>query len=49
MKIQEKCILCVVNQAIRVADMVGLKEKDDLLRSVFTYLSKVECDYRKYH
>lgn len=42
MRIQEKCIPCVVNQAIKVADMVGLKEKDDLLRSVFTYLSKVD-------
>lgn len=45
MQIQEKCIPCIVNQAIRVADMVGLKEKDDLLRSVFTYLSKV--DFKK--
>lgn len=42
MKIQEKCIPCIVNQAIKVADMVGLKEKDDLLRCVFTYLSKVD-------
>lgn len=42
MRIQEKCIPCVVNQAIKVADMVGLQEKNDLLRSVFSYLSKVD-------
>lgn len=42
MKIQEKCLPCIVNQAIKVADMVGLKEKDDLLRSVFAYLSQVD-------
>lgn len=42
MRIQEKCIPCIVSQAIKTADMVGLKEKDDLLRSVFAYLSKVD-------
>lgn len=42
MKIQEKCIPCVVNQAIRVGDMVGLSEKDGLLREVFAYLSRVD-------
>lgn len=42
MKIQEKCIPCIVNQAIKTANMVGLKEKDVLLRRVFTYLSKVD-------
>lgn len=42
MRIQEKCIPCIVNQTIKVADMVGLQEKNDLLRSVFSYLSKVD-------
>lgn len=42
MRIHDKCIPCTVNQAIKVADMVGLKEKDDLLRNVFIYLSKVD-------
>ncbi len=42
MKIKEKCIPCIVSQAIKVADMAGLKEKDELLRSVFSYLSKVD-------
>lgn len=42
MKMQEKCLSCIVNQAIKTANMVGLKEKDNLLRSVFAYLSKVD-------
>ncbi len=42
MKIQEKCIPCIVNQTIKVADMAGIKEKDTLLRSVFAYLSKAD-------
>lgn len=42
MKIQEKCIPCVVNQAIKVADMVGLEDKNELLRNVFSYLSRVD-------
>lgn len=42
MKIQEKCIPCVVNQAIKAADMAGLADKDELLRKVFAYLSKAD-------
>ncbi len=42
MRIQEKCIPCIVNQTIKTADMVGLKEKDGLLRKVFAYLSTVD-------
>lgn len=41
-KIQEKCLPCIVNQAIKIANMVGLKEKDNLLRCVFDYLSRVD-------
>ncbi len=42
MKIQEKCIPCMVSHAIKMADMVGLKEKEHLLKSVFTYMSGVD-------
>lgn len=42
MKIQERCMPCMVNQAIKVADMVGLEDKFELLRKVFAYLSKVD-------
>lgn len=41
MKIQEECIPCIVNQAIKVANMVGLEDKNELLRNVFAYLSQV--------
>lgn len=33
---------CIVDQAIKTANMVGLKEKDNLLRHVFAYLSRVD-------
>ncbi len=42
MRIQDKCIPCVVNQSIKVADMVGIADKSELLRKVFTYLSQVD-------
>ena len=42
MKIQEECIPCIVNQAIKVANMVGLENKNELLRNVFAYLSQVD-------
>lgn len=42
--VQERCLPCIVNQTLKVANMVGLAEKDELLKKVFEYLSKV--DYR---
>ena len=42
MKLQDKCIPCIVNQAIKVADMVGIEDKNDLLKETFRYLSGVD-------
>ena len=42
MRIQDKCIPCTVNQAIKVADMVGIEDKSELLKKVFAYLSEVD-------
>lgn len=42
MKLQEECLPCIVNQAIKVADMVGIKDKNDLLKEMFRYLSSVD-------
>lgn len=42
MKLQEKCILCIVSQSIKVADMVGIDDKNDLLKEMFRYLSDVD-------
>lgn len=42
MKIQEKCLPCIVNQVLKVANIVGLQEKEGLLKKVFLYLSEVD-------
>lgn len=42
MRMRDQCIPCVVNQAIKVAEMVGLKEKGPLLQKAFAYLSGVD-------
>ena len=44
MKLQDKCLPCIVNQAMKVADIVGLQEKSQLLRRVFGYLSRVDYE-----
>lgn len=41
MRIHDKCLPCVVNQVIKVANITGVDEKEELLREVFTYLSKM--------
>lgn len=42
MKMHDKCLPCLINQVLKVADITGLDAKEDLLREVFTYLSKVD-------
>lgn len=42
MKLYEKCIPCIVNQAIKVADMTGVKNKNELFKELFGYLSGVD-------
>ncbi|OOM70596.1 ARMT1-like domain-containing protein [Clostridium sp. BL-8] len=44
MKIHDKCLPCVVNQAIKVANITGVNNKEELLRKVFTYLSKMDFE-----
>lgn len=44
MKIHDKCLPCVVNQAIKVANITGVHKKEELLREVFTYLSKMDFE-----
>ena len=44
MKINDKCLPCVVNQVIKVANIVNLENKDELLRNVFSYLSKINFE-----
>lgn len=44
MRIHDKCLPCVVNQVIKVANITGVDEKQELLREVFTYLSKMDFE-----
>ena len=38
------CLPCVVNQVIKVANITGVNTKEELLREVFDYLSKMNFD-----
>jgi uncharacterized protein with ATP-grasp and redox domains len=44
MRLHDKCLPCVVNQVIKVANITGINTKEELLREVFTYLSKMNFD-----
>ncbi len=44
MRLHDKCLPCVVNQVIKVANITGVNTKEELLREVFTYLSKMNFD-----
>ena len=44
MKIQYKCLPCLVNQAIKVADMTNAPNKDLLLKKVFATLSGIDFE-----
>lgn len=44
MILHDKCLPCVVNQAIKVANISNVNNKEELLREVFSYLSKITFD-----
>ncbi len=44
MRMHDKCLPCVVNQVVKVANITGVDKKEELLREVFTYLSKMDFD-----
>lgn len=44
MRIHDKCLPCVVSQVIKVANITGVDKKEELLREVFTYLSKMDFE-----
>ena len=44
MKMHDKCLPCVINQVIKVANITGVDTKDELLREVFAYLSKMDFE-----
>jgi Uncharacterized conserved protein len=45
MQINDKCFPCIVNQVLKVAEMTECKDKPELFRKVFSYLSV--ADYNK--
>lgn len=44
MKMHDKCLPCVINQVIKVANITGVKNKEELLKEVFAYLSKMDFE-----
>lgn len=44
MRMHDKCLPCVINQVIKVANITGVTQKEELLREVFTFLSKINFD-----
>lgn len=41
MKINDKCLPCLVNQVVRVADMTEAKDKETLYKRIFSYLGNL--------
>ncbi|WP_271813348.1 damage-control phosphatase ARMT1 family protein [Clostridium beijerinckii] len=44
MKMHDKCLPCMVNQVIKVANITRVNNKEELLKEVFTYLSKMDFE-----
>lgn len=44
MRMHDKCLPCIINQVIKVADITGVDKKEELLREVFTYLSRIDFE-----
>ncbi|MFT8349378.1 damage-control phosphatase ARMT1 family protein [Clostridium saccharoperbutylacetonicum] len=44
MKMHDKCLPCVINQVIKVANITGVENKEGLLREVFACLSKMDFE-----
>ncbi len=42
MKIKFECLPCLVNQAVKVAEMTNANDKEELFRKTFKYLSNVD-------
>lgn len=44
MRMHDKCLPCMINQVIKVADITGVDKKEELLREVFIYLSRIDFE-----
>ena len=45
MRINEKCLACLVSQAVKTANMVGAENRDELYRKIFSNMG--ELDFSK--
>lgn len=44
MKINYNCMPCMVNQAVKVAEMTGAENREELFRKIFGYLSDIDFE-----
>lgn len=44
MRMHDKCLPCIVGQAVKIANLTGVANKEALLREVFAYLAKMNFD-----
>ena len=42
MKINEQCLACLVNQAVKIANMTGTDSREDLYRKIFSHMSQID-------
>lgn len=42
MKIHEQCLACLVNQSVKTANLVGIEDKEELYRKIFSYMSTMD-------
>ena len=42
MKINEQCLACLVNQSVKTANLVNAKNREELYKKIFTYMSKLD-------
>jgi len=42
MKINEQCLACLVNQAVKTADLVGASDREELYKKIFLYMSRMD-------
>lgn len=42
MKINEQCLACLVNQSVKTANLVGIKNREELYKKIFSYMSTMD-------
>ena len=42
MKINEQCLACLVNQAVKTADLVNAENREEIYKKIFSYMSQMD-------